>query len=128
MLYWLLLVILILTDQLTKLLFKGTHLGIINYQINYGAAFSILPGYRWLFIAIAIIVIVFVAFYYKNTRKKLPLILLLAGITGNLIDRLFLGYVRDFIDLKFWPVFNIADSLSFIAVILMAYYIIKKEI
>ena len=46
----------------------------------------------------------------------------LAGIIGNLIDRFFLGYVRDFIDIKIIPVFNFADAYLNIALILFIFY------
>ena len=103
---------LVALDQVSKLALTDKKYGIINYQINYGAAFSILQGYRWLFIIIAIIVMIALAVYYKHAEKKLPIILIMAGTAGNAIDRIFLGYVRDFIDLKMWPVFNLADSIT----------------
>ena len=114
-------------DQATKLVFTNREYGIINYQVNYGAAFSILQGYRWLFIIIAVIVMIALAVYYKYAEKKLPVILIMAGTAGNAIDRIFLGYVRDFIDLKVWPVFNIADSINLIGAVWLAYYLIKKK-
>lgn len=119
---------LIALDQITKLAFTDKEYGIINYQSNYGAAFSILQGYRWLFIIIAIIVMIALAVYYKNAEKKMPVILIMAGTTGNAIDRIFLGYVRDFIDLKVWPVFNLADSINLIGAIMLAYYIFRKNV
>jgi signal peptidase II len=43
--------------------------------------------------------------------------LIVTGLLSNLIDRIFRGYVVDFIDFKFWPVFNVADSLITIGVV-----------
>jgi signal peptidase II len=113
-------------DQATKLAFTNKNYGVIHYQTNYGAAFSILQGYRWLFIIIAAIVMIGLIVYYKHAEKKLPVILIMAGTAGNAIDRIFLGYVRDFIDLRVWPVFNVADSLNLIGAILLTYYLFKK--
>ena len=48
--------------------------------------------------------------------------LIVSGIVGNLIDRIFYGSVIDFINFRFWPIFNVADSLIFIGVI---YWIIE---
>lgn len=48
-----------------------------------------------------------------------PLVLILSGAVSNIIDRLYFGCVIDFIDLKIWPVFNIADSFIVIGVILV---------
>ena len=115
----LLLAILILLDQLTKFLFSNVK--------NYGAAFGILQGQILLFIIISLAVIVFCVYYYKIKKLRLPLILILAGTIGNLIDRLFLGYVRDFINLKIWPVFNLADSLNVIGIALLIYIIWKEK-
>ncbi len=123
----LLLIGLVLADQLTKLLFTDMDYGIIHYQKNYGAAFSLLEGYRWLFIAVAIIVVAGLAFYYRHAENKLPVMMIMAGSIGNMIDRLLLGYVRDFINIKIWPVFNIADSLNLIGAIWLAILLIKKE-
>ena len=52
---------------------------------------------------------------------------LIAGIIGNSIDRIILGYVRDFIDLGFWPVFNLADSFNVIGVLILMWIILKED-
>ncbi len=124
---YLLLLGLVLADQITKIAFTNKDYGIIHYQENYGAAFSLLQGYRWLFIIVAIIVIIALIFYYKHAERKWPLIFIIAGSLGNLVDRLVLGYVRDFIDIRVWPVFNLADSLNLIGAIAIAYYLVKKK-
>jgi len=112
-----LIVVLIVLDQLSKY-FLGN-------VINYGAAFGILQGYKWLLILVSLIVIVFCIKYYKE--YKIPLSLILAGTIGNLIDRVFLGYVRDFINVGFWPVFNLADSFNVIGVGILIWMLIKKR-
>ena len=116
----LIIILLILLDQLTKYL-----LGNVK---NYGAAFGILQGYTTLFIIISIIVIVTCIYYYKNKNLRLALSFILAGTISNLIDRILLGYVRDFIDLRIWPVFNLADSFNVIGVILLIYLSFKKGV
>ena len=77
-------------------------------------------GYRWLFVVVAAIVVLLI-FRYKNKLDNFALGLLLGGTIGNLIDRLVYGYVIDFIDLGFWPSFNLADSFSTIGVFLLLY-------
>jgi signal peptidase II len=52
--------------------------------------------------------------------------LILGGTIGNLIDRLFIGYVTDFIDFKVWPVWNVADNMVVIGTIIVAYCIIFR--
>ncbi|MBI2106721.1 signal peptidase II [Candidatus Woesearchaeota archaeon] len=113
------LVILIFLDQITKFYLTST--------VNTGAAFSLFQGQRYVLIAISIIVIFFILKYYKEKNYQFPLTLILAGTIGNLIDRIFLGHVRDFIDLKFWPVFNIADTCVVIGTLLLAYKMWKEK-
>ena len=52
--------------------------------------------------------------------------LLLGGSVGNLIDRLRLGYATDFIDVGFWPVFNLADSAIVVGAFILAYSFLFK--
>lgn len=81
---------------------------------NTGAAFSILKGQRWFFIVLAVGALggmSLLIFKLKNKPwfAKLGFTFLLGGISGNLLDRIRLGYVIDFIDFHFFPVFNVAD-------------------
>ena len=111
--------LLIALDQITKLYFVKS--------INYGAAFGILQGWKYLFVIVSIIVIL-VIFFYSNKVKKygwFGLLLLFSGTVGNLIDRIAFGYVRDFIDLGFFPVFNFADAYNTIGVALFVMYAMK---
>ncbi|HOT74950.1 MAG TPA: signal peptidase II [Candidatus Wallbacteria bacterium] len=112
-------------DQLTKYaviktMILGQSIPIINevlhftYVHNYGAAFGLFQKKWYLFIAVASISIMVIVYYSKflapnNLWVQTALALLLAGALGNLIDRLKYRYVVDFIDVRFWPVFNIAD-------------------
>ncbi len=118
----LLIILLILLDQVSKYFFTKT--------INYGAAFNILTGYTTFLIIFSLITLGFVIYYYtknKDNRIKLSLSFLIAGIIGNLIDRITLGYVRDFIDLPYWPVFNFADMFNVVGVIFLLYIVYKKK-
>lgn len=120
--------IIVVIDQLTKLFFSKYSFWIFDYSTNHGAAFGILQGYRFLFIIASVIAIGVIIYLGKTVKKyyALPLGLLLGGIIGNLIDRIFLGYVRDFIGVGFWPTFNIADAANTIAALLIIYYLIKR--
>ena len=96
----------------------------LTHQQNTGAAFSILAeagGWqRWFFITLSSVVSVFIAVWMWRIRNEGPTILLaglalvLGGAVGNLIDRVMLGYVTDFIQVWFgsWPFpsFNVADA------------------
>ena len=123
---------LVFIDQLTKILSKNKHFFIINYTENTGAAFSLFQDYTLFLILISILVVFFTLYYFikiKQPSKKLyiSLILILSGTIGNLIDRISLGFVRDFIDLKIWPIFNLADLYNVVAFILILIYYFKKR-
>ena len=86
---------------------------------NTGAAFGLLRGAGPLLILISVAVVAVLAWSLRQTAgggalvqrlHRLSLWLVLSGAVGNLIDRLRFGYVIDFIDLRVWPVFNLADS------------------
>mgnify|MGYP001599186497 CR=1 FL=1 len=127
-----LILILIILDQLSKFYFKDKNFFIFNYTKNTGAAFSILQDYTLFLILISILVISFTLYYFIKLKKinkslRIAFILILSGTLGNLIDRVFLDYVRDFIDLKIWPIFNLADSYNVIGFILVVIYFYKKK-
>lgn len=106
------------------------HLTLVH---NRGAAFGILKNQVPLFIATSIACIVLVYFHLRgsdarnNRLYRAALSLLLAGALGNLIDRVLLGYVIDFLDFRFWPVFNVADSAITIGAVLLGYTILKAK-
>jgi signal peptidase II len=87
----------------------------LDYTRNTGAAFSIFPNGGWFFAVIAAAVIAGILIYFPRVRHHGTLVtlafgLILGGAIGNLVDRLRLGYVVDFIDFRWFPVFNLADS------------------
>lgn len=107
----------------------------ITKVYNTGASFSMLIGYKYLFIIIGIMAI-FILFRYLNRfkinkRNIVAFSLLIGGIIGNLIDRVIYSYVIDFIDFTIFnydaPIFNIADTCICIGAFLLFYAIIKKE-
>ena len=138
---WLSAVVVIL-DQLTKyiastslVLYKPVAvMPMFNWTLmhNTGAAFSFLHDaggwQRWFFAIIAIVVSVVIVLWIKRLEQHekwqaVALALILGGAIGNVIDRVWLGYVVDFIDVYYgsshWPAFNIADSAISIGVALI---------
>jgi signal peptidase II len=120
-------------DHLTKWL-VATHLALgqqiwpgsfvsIDHVENNGAAFSVLPQLHWLYLAVALIVslyIIFAGYKYGNTWYRQVLLgMILGGALSNGVDRLLQGSVVDFIDFHFWPVFNVADSCIVVAIIVL---------
>ena len=145
MLKWLWLsVLVIVLDQLTKymastLLTYYKPLAVMpmfNFTLmhNTGAAFSFLNDaggwQRWFFTIIALGVSIFLTLWLKRltVQEKLQAIalaLILGGAIGNVIDRMWLGYVVDFLDVYYanwhFPAFNIADSAITIGAVLIIY-------
>jgi len=129
----------LILDQITKILASNlnTTKPIINgifhltFTKNYGAGFSILQNQTILLILFTLIAIGFIFYYYNKIPEKkyvmLSVSFILAGAIGNLIDRIRLGYVIDFLDFQIWPVFNIADSAITIGTILLIIYLWKSE-
>ena len=120
--------ILFLIDQLTKFSFQEKNYEIfsffsIHYAENTGSAFSLFQGYNIIFIFISFIALGLVIYYFR--KYPLGLSLVVAGILGNLIDRLIFGFVRDFISIGLWPTFNIADAYNTIGVCILLYYVSK---
>ena len=127
---------------------------IIEIIFDYGTSFRVIqkffyitpyhnPGVAWglfsnrLIIIILITVLLgliiyrFIFTFKQNKRNIWAFGLLIGGMTGNLLDRILFGYVRDFLDFRFWsykyPIFNIADSAIVIGVGLLIIAIIKGE-
>lgn len=102
----------------------------LTHSHNYGAAMGLLPLGGPVLAATAALLVV--ALVIWGTRHATPssllsggLTLLIAGALGNLIDRLRLGYVVDFLDFHFWPVFNVADIAVVIGAALLLIDVVR---
>ena len=105
----------------------------LSYIENRGAAFGIMQGRQWLLIVIsAVMIAAAVVFYIRRIRDiqyrylRVLIVFLVAGALGNMIDRIMLGYVRDFIYFKLidFPVFNVADIYVTVSAVLILIWII----
>ncbi len=143
-------IFIIIVDQITKFLavkyLKGKGAFVIfedflrfYYVENYGAAFGMLKDKRVFFIIVTLLVVFSVVFFiirYSNVFSKptkIAMVMLLGGAIGNLIDRIRLGYVVDFISFKLpggydFPVFNIADTFIVISTILIMISVLTSEL
>jgi len=114
---------LIILDQITKFFSTNINLdfGIFAFKTihNTGAIWGFFQNSNLAFIWISIIAFGILIYFYDSIPKtgRYFYLAIISGILGNLIDRLFRGFVLDFIDFKFWPVFNLADSMIVIGVI-----------
>jgi signal peptidase II len=145
--YYLIAILIILLDQITKWLIVskmtfGDSIPIINNVLyitshrNRGAAWGILQGQMWLFYAITLVVIIALIYYIQKAAKGkwllgFSLALMLGGAIGNFIDRVFRKEVVDFIHTFIFgynfPVFNIADSSLCIGVVLLMIVMLRDE-
>jgi signal peptidase II len=96
---------------------------IVHWQ-NTGVAFGMFQGLNLVFALLAILVSGFIVFYFprispKDWSLRLALSLQLAGALGNLVDRVTVGHVTDFISVGTFPVFNVADSSISIGVVIL---------
>ena len=103
-----------------------------SYVQNTGAAFGMLRGHPNLFALLSIGVSLWIGYELirhppKDLLVRVALPMILGGAIGNLIDRVRVGYVIDFIDLRVWPVFNVADSAITIGVTLLLWQAFKPR-
>ena len=140
-------IIFLLIDIFTKQLVKNTlnlydsipiipNFFSITYVINDGAAFSILKGELWLFIILGFVLLFFIFYYLQkeklNIYKTIYYSLLIAGVLGNLLDRMLYKGVIDFLDFTIFsynaPIFNLADTFIVISVILIVFESLKEKL
>lgn len=108
----------------------------ITYVRNTGAAWSILSGNVLLLIMISVLALITIYYYLIKDKdlNKIDIVsysMLIGGIIGNLIDRVVHGYVIDYLDFKIFnynfPIFNVADTLIVISIIIIGISLIVGE-
>ena len=106
----------------------------LTYCENTGAAFGIFSGKPYLLAAVSVVIIVAVVVYIIKTKPRshmvmLSLTMLVSGGAGNVLDRVFRGYVVDFFDFRLinFAIFNVADIFVCLGVGLMAVYVLFFE-
>ena len=104
----------------------------VEYVENTGAAFGLFQGGGAWLAALSVAVVAGLAIYYVRVPRPTAVLtaslgLLGGGGVGNLIDRISLGYVIDFVAIGIWPKFNVADSAVTIGVLLLAWHAIIED-
>jgi len=106
----------------------------VVHWYNTGVAFGMFQGQNLIFSILAIIVSLVIVFYFPHVPEQEPLLRLamgmqLAGALGNLIDRVTIGHVTDFISVGTFPVFNVADSSITVgcAILLLTVYLQERR-
>ena len=139
----------VFVDQLTKWLaiifLKGNESAVVinnvlkfTYIENTGAAFGMLSEHRWVFLLISTLAIIGITVYMIKWRPQSKLLyvavsFIIGGGIGNMIDRVYLGYVVDFIDFYAFPnlwkyIFNVADSFVCVGAGMVMLYLILSMI
>ena len=128
-------VVVFIADQVTKYIVKSNlalyeswpreGLVRITYGTNSGTAFGLFPDQTLVLIITSFLAIGFIYYFYRSHALpsrvlRLAIGLQLGGAFGNLIDRVRLGSVVDFIDVGWWPIFNVADSSIVTGICLLA--------
>ncbi|MBQ3490319.1 MAG: signal peptidase II [Clostridia bacterium] len=143
MLLWILIITAsVILDQVTKLIVVNTmeygqsivlikKIFSFQYIHNYGAAWGMFSDHRWVFMVITSLALIAMPIILYRYRKLhflfgLSLSLFIGGAIGNMIDRIFLGYVVDFLQFTFidFPIFNVADICVVFGAIIMMIYVI----
>ena len=145
LLYAVIAVALVILDQVVKVLVStyiplGTSVGFLpgimdlTYVQNTGAAFSLFREHTWLLalisaVASVVLVVLLIRRVFSSTAANVLLSVVLSGAVGNLIDRLFLGYVTDMFKTTFmnFAVFNVADICLVCGIIALCVYVVFFE-
>jgi signal peptidase II len=134
----------VVADQLTKLIVVsqlelGESISLaggfsIHYVRNQGIAFGFLSGWASAVTILTAGAVLWMVFYFARAGARHPILpvalgLLIGGSLGNLVDRIRLGHVTDFIDPPYWPAFNLADTfiVAGVAVLLAALIAAERQ-
>lgn len=100
---------------------------------NTGAAFGMFRGYGSFLIVFSVICVLALLYFLmretlaNSPLKKIASLLIISGALGNMIDRIYYGFVIDFLDFRVWPVFNLADMVISIGVVLVIWTIFTEK-
>ncbi len=108
----------------------------LDLVFNTGASWGILNDSRWVLIIISIIILGILLKYLWNAKDCIlnttAFFMLCGGLLGNLVDRVFRGFVIDYIALNYWgyhfPIFNFADIMIVLGTVLLAIQILKGDV
>jgi signal peptidase II len=101
------------------------HLLWLTYSTNTGAAFGLFKGSGQLIFFFSLILVVLMLTWFFISKQRMGILafiglgLIIGGAVGNLLDRIFRGEIIDYIDLGWWPVFNVADVAILVGAIIV---------
>ncbi len=135
-------VLVLVTDQFTKFLvreflavresFPAEGFFRLTHIFNTGSAFGLFRDQNMPLIVVSVIGISILVLIYRSQRRpgnllRLSLGLQFGGAAGNLLDRLRLGHVTDFVDVGRWPIFNVADASIVVGLVLLAWMFLVSD-
>lgn len=104
----------------------------IRHVTNPGIAFGLFSSWATAVTVLTAVAVGWMLFYFARSGARHPVLpvalgLLVGGSVANLIDRLRLGHVTDFLDLRFWPAFNLADAFIVVGVAVLLAALVSAE-
>ena len=99
---------------------------------NFRGAFGLFGDRAWLLVLMALVVLAVFYYAFRDAAAQSALVRIafggiVGGAVGNIVDRFHYGFVVDFIDLRWWPVFNVADSCITVGVALLILSSLRRE-
>ncbi|HEY0798731.1 MAG TPA: signal peptidase II [Candidatus Baltobacteraceae bacterium] len=142
-LFWCALALSLVLDQFTKHVVVTSfmpgesrifipHVLYWTYVQNHAGAFGLFGTQTWLLIVMAFAVLGVFWYSFRDLAQRSALVRfafggIVGGAIGNIVDRFHYTYVVDFIDLRWWPVFNVADSFITVGVVLLLIATIQRD-
>jgi signal peptidase II len=104
----------------------------IRHVTNEGIAFGLFSAWATVVTVLTVLAVGWMLFYFARAGARHPVLpvalgLLVGGSVANLIDRVRLGHVTDYLDLRFWPAFNLADSFIVVGVAILLVALVSAE-
>jgi signal peptidase II len=104
----------------------------IHHVENSGIAFGLFSGATPIVIALTAVAVLWMLAFFARSGARHPILpvglgLVLGGSLSNLVDRVRLGHVTDFLDLRFWPAFNLADTFIVVGVVVLLAALIAAD-
>ncbi len=103
-----------------------------TYVQNHRGAFGLFGSQAWVLVGMSIAVLAVFWLSFRDAAAQSVLVRvafggIVGGAIGNIVDRFHYGFVVDFVDLRWWPVFNVADSCISVGVVLLIFGSLKRE-
>lgn len=104
----------------------------LTHVSNTGISFGMLRGQSDVLVVLSLAIIAVLLHYRRRAPAGAPWLnlalgLQVGGALGNLLDRVRIGHVTDFLDFQFWPVFNVADSSIFVGVLVLTWHLWQED-